>query len=989
MHRTRTIAGRRARKTAATGPLATLAATLLCACQVVSPPPTPAAPPSLNLLSLPWSHTWSGDAEQLAIERPDNALQITFTGKQRINGKGDVVLTPVLGWAITPESTITLQLAASGADVEFALAVKTDQYYESPRRRVPAATNTTVVFNLAASDFKSHLSQWRHTDTIERRALLETVELVLYPASGQSHTLLIQSATLDHGRPPMIPTRPQAAKLALLALAPGAPQVPRFSLHEVSARIAPAYDNPFDPDDVRLDAVFVSPSGEERVCPAFLFAWAQGTEGDEWRARFSPDEEGEWTWTLRGAAADQAFTSQTQKFVCASSSAHGPVRVAREHPTLFEHADRTFFYPLGHNVCWNSLREYEEQFELMGRNGENWSRIWIAAWNCDIEWTANRSGYGGLGRYNLDNAAKLDLIVNLAERHGLYLQLVLHEHCRVSARTNPEWHNNPYNRALGGPCDQPRDFFTHEEARRFTRNRLRYIVARWGYSSHVLAWELFNEVDLSDDFEFNADTAWHKEMSEYLHAVDPHRHPVCTSYMSRPNANVCRMASIDYLQSHIYLPDIVRAFHQLYEAYQPFGKPHFIGEFGRHTQDGVDAADSEGRLLHAGLWTQFMLPSGGNAMSWWWYDLIHPRNLYRRFAALARFAEGLDRRRHDWQRQTGRAADDHDHRWHVLALTDANAVMLWMYDPEIFPWSEKPMSATAGFSGTLVIEQAGDGPWTVEQWDPHEGRCLNTFALQAADGVLRIPVESARPDAALRLTRKEPARGGETPRLVLQAWNPASESTRPREHIGIPSLKLPVSIDGDLSDWANFPAVSFAPADGTPPEDHSLAFSLGHDGEHLYVAARVTDDAVVRRNHGEPLWKDDGLELWIDSRFDGGYFCNMPNNPGCYQINLAPAAGDPYPLEHIIYRHPTLEHTRLAGIEAASRLTGTGYEMEVKVPLAVLRAGVPADEMGRIGLNLSSCDADPTNGDPSWQHLLWQGVEEFDAAQWSVATFEE
>ncbi len=36
--------------------------------------------------------------------------------------------------------------------------------------------------------------------------------------------------------------------------------------------------------------------------------------------------------------------------------------------------------------------------------------------------------------------------------------------------------------------------FTNEQAREFYRKRLRYTVARWGYSPHVLCWEFGNEI---------------------------------------------------------------------------------------------------------------------------------------------------------------------------------------------------------------------------------------------------------------------------------------------------------------------------------------------------------------------------------------------------------------------------------------------------------------------------------------------------------------
>lgn len=38
------------------------------------------------------------------------------------------------------------------------------------------------------------------------------------------------------------------------------------------------------------------------------------------------------------------------------------------------------------------------------------------------------------------------------------------------------------------------DFFTNERARADYKQRLRYLVARYGYSTSIFAWEFFNEV---------------------------------------------------------------------------------------------------------------------------------------------------------------------------------------------------------------------------------------------------------------------------------------------------------------------------------------------------------------------------------------------------------------------------------------------------------------------------------------------------------------
>ena len=51
--------------------------------------------------------------------------------------------------------------------------------------------------------------------------------------------------------------------------------------------------------------------------------------------------------------------------------------------------------------------------------------------------------------------------------------------------------NNPGNRGAG--IDSPFEIFYNEKAIENTRNLFRYIIARWGYATNLIAWELWNE----------------------------------------------------------------------------------------------------------------------------------------------------------------------------------------------------------------------------------------------------------------------------------------------------------------------------------------------------------------------------------------------------------------------------------------------------------------------------------------------------------------
>ncbi len=969
----------------------------LAGCGVPEPSATtpPAAAPerhtSYHVPPILWTTAWSGDTERVELSAVSTeALDILIEGLAGGAPKAAIISAMADDWHLTPSSTVRVAVEVFEQPISLALALRTDQYYESPMRQVVPGSVSEITFPVYTNTFKSSSTEWRHDGWANIEDPLQRIELALYPVAGEVRRLRVKSVDLVNAVGPKTEPVRVYRELAMGEIKAPEGGVPLFDRYEIAVELSTAYTNPFDPAEIAVDAAFTSPSGKRKSCPGFLYEQgARPEDMDDWRVRFSPDETGMWTWTLTVVTPATTMEMQGREMLCVESDRAGPLRISRSDPLYFEHADGSFYYAIGHNVCWNGMAQYEEQFRKMAEHGENWTRIWMAPWNCEIEWSRRGGPYKGLGWYNMDRAEKLDRIMELAEQNGLYLQLVLHEHCRVSAKTNPEWHNNPHNRANNGPCVNPEDFYTNETSRDYTKRRLRYIVARWGYSSSIMAWELFNEADLGDNFQLDRDAAWHQEMAEYLKAIDPHGHMVTTSYISNPNAETWRSPLFDYTQSHVYTPDIVYHFVRLYRTYRAFNKPHFVGEYGRDPMDGVDTQDKAGRILHTGLWTQFLLPEAGNAMSWWWYDLIDPNNLYHHFAALARFAEGLDRRGIDWSHQIGRLTLADGRTSKVIALAAPEQVLLWLYDPEVLPWSDKGAAKSPGLSGSIELENVS-GAWHVQQWDTYVGRAVSSNLQTETDGRLSVAFSTSRPDTAMKLSRVRGGHPGDVPEVVLQPWDPITERTVKRVEVSIPRTRRPIIVDGAFDEWPPLPMTEFVPRDGRTPEDNSVAFAVVHDGSHLYVRAQVRDDHIARRQTDlKTLWEDDCIELWIDSRNDAADdFNNMPHNPGCYQFNLAPPAEEDGEVDHVVYRHPFMGNQRLDTIEAKSVRTENGYTMEVKIPLTELRGDRPVEDPRLIGFNISTCDADPKNGDVSWKHLLWQGKDEWDARQWAIGRLE-
>ncbi len=68
--------------------------------------------------------------------------------------------------------------------------------------------------------------------------------------------------------------------------------VGRYESIEISVGLEATYDNPYDARQVRLQADFKGPRGAKFSVPGF---W----DGkDTWKVRFTPSEEGDWSYTL-------------------------------------------------------------------------------------------------------------------------------------------------------------------------------------------------------------------------------------------------------------------------------------------------------------------------------------------------------------------------------------------------------------------------------------------------------------------------------------------------------------------------------------------------------------------------------------------------------------------------------------------------------------------------------------------------------------------
>ena len=426
---------------------------------------------------------------------------------------------------------------------------------------------------------------------------------------------------------------------------------------EAGPDLSAVFENPYDYDQIAVSARFTSPEGVTKTADGFFMQEydldpADGTltpvGGGRFKVRFSPDREGVWAYRISVKDANGTMQTGQMTFTCTASknSANkGFVRSGQSNYLRFD--DGGQFIPVGENMAWHNddaFEDYRNWLTALKENGGNFFRLWHAHWGLGIEWRSGWRNFGGLRRYQQMNCRYQDWLFDFCAENGIYVMLCLQHHGQVSSRVNPNWTDNPYNAANGGPCLHPPDFFTSEEALAHTRNRLRYIVARWGYSRSIIAWELFNEVDLADDYtDRRAEVAgWHFDMAAYLKALDPNEHLVTTSYAyADQDPVVWASPDIDFTQTHFYLntSNIERSLVSGVRRYlDDYGKPSLSGEFGLGSHPGLSNADVDGIHLHNSLWGVLFGGGLGSAMTWWWDSYVHPKDLYYHFAPLSAVA---------------------------------------------------------------------------------------------------------------------------------------------------------------------------------------------------------------------------------------------------------------------------------------------------------------------------------------------------------------
>jgi hypothetical protein len=663
---------------------------------------------------------------------------------------------------------------------------------------------------------------------------------------------------------------------------------------------AAPYRNPFDPDEVAVDAVLTGPQGQRYTLPGFWDTpYRRQNDGGDivptgaapgWRVRLAPTAPGMWSVVVRvhdhsGAASTTApFRFRA---LPPAGDAHGFVRRAAGagHARYFERSDGSPYFLVGENLCWpgrRGLADYDEWFGELDAAKANYVRIWMASRPLETR-------ESGLRSYDQRNAAYFDAVLADAQRHGIACMLTFGTYGELidgGVFGEGKWRSSPYNASNGGPvpADDPDAFFTVPAARNAYRNRLRYLVARYAAFTATGFWELWNERA--------APTAWEAEMAGFLHAADPYRRPVTTSYQTTGPADVWSLPAFDLTQTHRYgdrgsLTDIATGLPGDTRAHDVYGKPHLMGEVGIDWRGSDIAFDPNrtGTNLHNGLWASALSGAAGGAATWWWDSYVQPANLYGAFTGLARFAAAVDWPNRAFEPIDLPAPEQHGGRATAAAGGARDLVLV----PEAV-WGAKPQEP-------LTIDPQAMAPAAVVSRDlvgylygPKKGEMQNrqSFSVHlASPSTLRILVHTVSERALLRVTVDgrvagtfafDPTPSGAGTYLATKAfpeyggiYQAQFDSAR---EVRLPAGRHQVTVENTVGDWVLVGAYTFA---GAQPVSYTPL-------RELALQDRGSNETLLWLQDPESNWRSD-RDGKIPATWNGVLLTIPVERSGAYRVD--------------------------------------------------------------------------------------------------------
>ncbi len=456
--------------------------------------------------------------------------------------------------------------------------------------------------------------------------------------------------------------------------------------------------NPYNPEDRQVAITFTHlPTSNVYSRNGFYFQdisvkgnfWHKEITEFPFRIRFAPPLSGNYKCTASVLIYGNLLCQKD--FTFSVTAGGNPGHIKLNHPLRrMQFSNDEMFFAIGENIAWadweyiynpnfpsgftnfwetmSSPRTHQQQRSFisdLADNSGNFVRIRLDPWSVPIESvdktiprgtvplnTADLVKYVNNYHHNQMFMSEMDNTLKVCEEQGVYImlnilndiELNINDTADYGAGSLAGWPRNPYSGLLNDKSlSGIRNFFTSESAIQNFKKRLRYIEARWGYSTSVGVWQIINETEnisgdyknpkynykyWDDDANFRNEVYnWLCDIRYYLRSFYP-KHLVTTGMAGGrgiPDTEAADFLScLDIVSKHDYTHEFdkkskqysARDYNRNQEAIEYFHqeRPFIWGEIG--LADDVSSLNVYGNAAyHNSIWASLFSGSIGTVLN--------------------------------------------------------------------------------------------------------------------------------------------------------------------------------------------------------------------------------------------------------------------------------------------------------------------------------------------------------------------------------------
>ena len=505
-------------------------------------------------------------------------------------------------------------------------------------------------------------------------------------------------------------------------------------------------ENPYDPADIDVYALFTAPSGKKIRINGF---YDNFKDANRWKVRFSPNETGDYNYRIFVRDAGGIGETSIAKFTATESSHHGWIKPSEKNPHYLVQDDGTSFYGVGVYSPWGNN---QSRFDTYFKNNANL----IAIWDIDYGGFMNDTGLieNELGRYNQKKLGMIDSLMVILEKRDIKLMYALWPHDLFSATVwSSEWNKNPYSQLINAE-----DVYSDSVVWNYQKMKYRYMIARYSYSRSMGIWELINEMNGTDGWakgHHKEALDWVEKCNKYFEENDPYNHPVTASFSGGfteyrqelyqrndiPNIHLYPAQGWpvkypeDIMRSDMY--NFAWASRRFWDGFQ---KPAIFGEAGAD----LTYFKPTDKLYHISYHNQIWAALANGLSStpvWWAYDNLNADD-WSQLKNLSRFVSDIDFANLPYKPSnvSSEGAD-------IYVLNTGSKALGWTRS-----------YAKADVSNSKIsIKGLENGEFEILWFDAWKGEYLKAGSAVSTNGemLLTVPkLSEAHPDIAFKINKK-------------------------------------------------------------------------------------------------------------------------------------------------------------------------------------------------------------------------------------------